>query len=532
MSSSTTPPQDSQPQNNLPSDTKKSLVVRALERIANAGNKLPDPLTLFVIMTAMVVVASAVFAGAEAEIMQRSGTAELKTVQSLLSSEGIRWMFLNAVKNFINFAPLGPVLTVMLGIGIAERTGFITMGLRLLVGSVPPNLITATLVFACVMSSMVADAGYIVLTPLGALLFAGLGRHPIAGLAAAYAGVSGGFSANLLITGLDPMLAALTGQAAQSIDPTYMVNATSNYYFMFASTILITIIGTLVTSKIVEPMLGPWDRSQASVEIEPPEEPTSQERRAFKISMIVAAVATLGIFLLGYLDSSPLRDVIKPGDPPIETLNSFFDSVEILIALLFLLPATVYGALIGLIKNDRDIAQMASDTMGTMGAYIVLAFIAGQFVAYFNWSNLGAVSAMRGAEALTHIGLTGIPLLIAFIAVSAAMNMFVGSASAKWAFMAPIFVPMMMMMGLSPELVQAGYRVGDSITNIITPLMPYLPIIIIFAQRYVKDIKMGTLLSTMLPYSVAFAISWVLMLVLWIVFNIPLGPGAPLTYPN
>lgn len=510
---------------------KKSFVIRSLERVADVGNKLPDPLTLFVIMTMVVVVVSALFAGSQAEVMQRSGVSELKSVRSLLGAEGIRWMFLSAVDNFINFAPLGPVLTVMLGIGIAERTGFITMGLRLLVGSVPPFLVTATLVFACVMSSMVADAGYVVLTPLGALLFAGIGRHPIAGLAAAYAGVSGGFSANLLITGLDPMLAALTGQAAQSIDPAYTVNATANYYFMVASTILITVVGTLVTSRIVEPMLGAWNPNDAGVEVQPPEEPSGAERRAFRIALLVAGGAAFGVFLLGYLESSPLRDAVEPGAPAIGALNSFFDSVEVLIALLFLLPAVVYGALVGMIKSDRDVAKMASDAMGTMGAYIVLAFIAGQFVAYFNWTNLGAVSAMRGAELLTEVGLTGLPLLIAFIAVSAFMNLFVGSASAKWAFMAPIFVPMMMMMGLSPELVQVAYRIGDSVTNIITPLMPYLPIIIVFAQRYVKGIRIGTLLSTMLPYSVAFGVFWVLMLVFWITFGLPLGPGAALDYP-
>ncbi len=203
-----------------------------------------------------------------------------------------------------------------------------------------------------------------------------------------------------------------------------------------------------------------------------------------------------------------------------------------LITLLFILPGIVYGILVGLVKNDRDVAAMASDSMGTMGAYIVLAFVAGQFVAYFNWTNLGAVRAVHGAELLKNIGLTGIPLLIAFLAVSALMNIFVGSASAKWAFMAPIFVPMLMLMGFSPEVVQAAYRVGDSVTNIITPLMPYLPIIIVFAQRYVKDIRIGTILSTMLPYSVAFSFFWVLMLIVWMVTGLELGPGVSTTYPN
>jgi aminobenzoyl-glutamate transport protein len=516
-------------------DAQKNIVVRLLEKIADAGNRLPDPLTLFVLMTVLVVIISAAFVGAEAEMIQRDGTTKLMVVKNLLSWEGIRWMFLSAIDNFTGFAPLGPVLTVMIGIGIAERTGFITMGLRMLVGAVPPSLITATLVFASVMSSMVADAGYIVLTPLGAMLFAGLGRHPLAGLAAAYAGVSGGFSANLLITGLDPMLSRLTGQAAQTIDPSYVVHATANYYFLVASTILITIVGTWVTTKVVEPMLGPWDPSDASVDIETPQDPTPEERRAFFRALAMAALVAAGIAVLGIWSGSPLRDAIGPDDPAVNALDSFFESIEVLIALLFIVPGIFYGIFTGMVKNDRDVANMASDSMATMGAYIVLAFIAGQFVAYFNWSNLGAVTAVRGAELLETLGLRGIPLLLAFIVVAAVMNLFVGSASAKWAFMAPIFVPMLMIgtadnPGLSPEVVQVAYRIGDSVTNIITPLMPYLPIIIVFAQRYIKDIRIGTILSTMLPYSIAFGIFWTLMLIVWMGLGIPLGPGVSTTY--
>lgn len=439
-------------------------------------------------------------------------------------------MFLNAIENFIGFAPLGPVLTVMLGIGIAERTGLVTMGLRILVASVPPGLITATLVFACVMSSMVADAGYIVLTPLGALIFAGLGRHPIAGLAAAYAGVSGGFSANLLITGLDPMLARLTGQAAQIIDPTYSVNATANYYFLVVSTIFVTIIGTWVTSRFVEPMLGEWDPSQAKEPLDKPGQPSGNERRHFFIALGVGVVVAAGIAWLGIWDGSPLRDSIEPGDPAVNALGSYFESVEVLIALLFVIPGIVYGVLNRSIKSDKDVAGMAAATMGTMGAYIVLAFVAGQFVAYFAWSNIGVVTAVQGAGLLSNIGLSGIWLLLAFMAVSAVLNLFVGSASAKWAFMAPIFVPMLMMMGLTPEATQAAYRVGDSVTNIVTPLMPYLPIIIVFAQRYVKDIQIGTILTVMLPYSVALSIGWGLLFVVWILVGLPLGPGVDVVY--
>ncbi|MFP4596696.1 MAG: AbgT family transporter [Persicimonas sp.] len=507
-------------------------LARWLQRLAKAGNRLPDPLTFFVLLAGTVVLASMAFDGTAVEVVQRTGETETKAVESLLSRDGIRWMLLHAIDNFINFAPLGPVLVVMLGIGVAERTGFITVGLRLLIQAVPSSLITATLVFAGVMSSMAADAGYVVLVPLGAVLFAGLGRHPLAGLAAAFAGVSGGFSANLLITGLDPMLARLTDQAAHTIDPAYSVNAVCNYYFMFASTFLVTAVGTWVTVKIVEPMLGEWTPEEAPEELDMDAAagPGTKEKRAFLTAMGVGVVLAGAMALLAAFPEAPLRDAIGPDDPTVNMFASFFEAIELLIMVLFLLPAIIYGVMVGKIKNDKDVAAMAGKAMGAMGVYIALAFVAGQFVAYFNHSNLGVVTAVRGAEFLEAMEFTGIPLLLSFLVVSALMNLFVGSASAKWAFMAPIFVPMMMMMGLSPETVQVTYRVGDSVTNIITPLMPYLPIIIVFAQKYDRKAGLGTLIAAMLPYSIAFGIAWTLMLVGWMWLGLPLGPGAEMFY--
>lgn len=501
-------------------------------KVAKVGNRLPDPLTLFVILAMVVIILSVIFNGAAADVVQRDGTTSKKVVESLLSGANIRWMLTNAVKNFINFAPLGPVLAVMIGIGVAERTGFITMGLRMLVRSVPNPLLTATLVFSGVMSSMVADAGYVVLTPLGAVLFAGLGRHPIAGLAAAFAGVSGGFSANLLITGLDPLLSKLTQSAAATIDPQYAagINATCNYYFMIASVFLITIVGTIVTNRVVEPMLGKYNPEDGEDVQTSSEEPSAKERAAFFKAMAAGALTVLLGALLVVPEGAPLRDAAKPGEPTIDQLHYFFESIEILITALFFVPGVVYGVLVGKIKNDKDIAKMASAAMSAMGAYIVLAFVAGQFVAFFNHTNLGAVSAVKGAGLLRDLGLTGIPLMLAFIVVSATMNLFVGSASAKWAFMAPIFVPMLMLSGLSPASVQAAYRVGDSVTNIISPLMPYLPIIIIFAQKYDRKAGLGTLVSAMLPYSIAFGLAWTVMLIIWFVTGAPLGPDAPMLY--
>lgn len=509
---------------------KHGPLVRALTAVERVGQKLPDPLTLFFGMALLVVLVSALTAGTNADVVQRSGDTVTMTVKSLLTFEGLRWMFTSAVDNFINFAPLGPVLTVMIGIGVAERTGFISMGLKVLVTRVPAGLLTATVVFAGVMSSMAADAGYVVLTPLGALLFASVRRHPLAGLAAAYAGVSGGFSANLLITGLDPMLAALTQQAAQTVDPAYTVNAASNYYFMVVSTLLVTVVGTVVTTRIVEPMLGSWDPSQGEGLDLSNQTPGPAEARAFGVSMMVGLVLSIGLVLLGVLPGAPLYDAIEPGEPAVNALETFFGSIEILVTIGFIIPGIVYGVMVGAVKSDKDLAKMMSDAMASMGAYVVLAFIAGQFVAYFNWTNLGAITAVKGAGVLQSIGLTGGPLMVAFLFVASMMNFLVGSASAKWAFMAPIFVPMLMQMGLSPEATQAAYRVGDSVTNIVSPLMPYLPIIIVFAQKYDKKAGMGTILAAMLPYSIALMCAWVVLLLGWVYLGLPLGPGASAFY--
>ena len=522
--------QDTSPQ--APSPEKRRGLVNFFIKLAELGNKLPDPLTLFVLLAVLVVILSVIMDGASVEMIQRDGSTQQKVVGSLLSSAGIKWMFTSAVDNFINFPPLGPVLAVMIGIGVAERTGFIAMGLRLLVRSVPGALLTSTLVFAGVMSSMVADAGYVVLTPLGAVLFAGLGRHPIAGLAAAFAGVSGGFSANLFITGLDPLLSKLTANAAAQLDPAYAatINPTCNYYFMVASVVLITVIGTLVTTKIVEPMLGQWNPEDGDGEAVVTDEPSADERRAFMFAVGSMVMAAVGIGLLVMPGFGPLLDPLKEGQPGINAYNSFFGAVEVLITILFIIPGIVYGVLTGAIRNDKDVAKIASAAMAAMGAYLVLAFVAGQFVAYFNHTNLGAITAVHGAEALKSVGLKGVPLLLAFVAVSSVMNLFVGSASAKWAFMAPIFIPMLMASGLSAPAVQAAYRVGDSITNIISPLMPYLPIIIIFAQKYDRKAGLGTLISAMLPYSIFFGLGWTVMLVVWFFAGIPLGPGAETLY--
>jgi aminobenzoyl-glutamate transport protein len=439
---------------------------------------------------------------------------------NLLDRQGFQNIVTKAVTNFTGFAPLGTVLVAMIGVGVAERSGLFAAALKGFVRSVPAWLITAALVFAGVNASLAVDAGYVILVPLGAVLFAQVGRHPIAGLAAAFAGVSGSFSANLFLTPLDPLLAGLTQEAARLYDKNYVVPATANYYFMIGSTFLLTLIGVAVNNWIVEPRLGRYQAQRdggADLLL-------AEERRGLIAAGFTVIVEIIGLLFLTLPHNALLRDAKG-------TLEPFFQGMVVLMSVGFLLPGIAYGIAARTIESNRDVGRMIEETLGTMGSYIALAFAASQFVAYFGWSNLGLILAVTGADLLRASGLSGIPLIVLFIFVCAAIDLFVASASAKWAVVGPVFVPMLMIMGYSPELTQAAYRIGDSFTNIITPLMPYMPLIIAFAQKYAPRIGLGTLLTLMLPYSVAFAIGWTVLLALWFLLGIPLGPGSGMVYP-
>jgi aminobenzoyl-glutamate transport protein len=511
--------------------TKRRGMIRFLDAVERIGNRLPDPITLFVLFAVMAVAASwiASMAGISAV---HPGTRETVEAVNLLSSEGVRRMFTGAVGNFTAFPPLGLVIVVIIGIGVTERSGLIATALSRLVSSVPPSMLTATIVFAGVMSSMAVDAGYVVLTPLGAMLFAAVGRHPLAGLAAAFAGVSGGFSANLLITSLDPLLAGLSQEAARLENPAYVVDPTANYYFMVASVVLLTVLGSFVTTRYVEPRMGKWVPEPG---LELPEMGelgmiAPAQRKGLRAAGITFLVSLVLMALLVVPPGAPLRAPEPANDTVVALIAPFLSSIVPLLMLLFLFTGIAYGVVAGTIRSDKDVARMSSESVALLGSYIVLAFVAAQFVAYFNWSNLGLILAINGAAGLKTIGFEGLPLLLSFVVVAAFINLFIGSASAKWAVMAPVFVPMLMLMGYSPEAVQVAYRVGDSTTNIITPLMQYFPVIIVFAQKYDRKTGLGTLISSMLPYSIVFMIGWLIMLSAWVLLDIPLGPGAPMTY--
>ncbi len=504
-------------------EKRRGFFQRFLDSIEKVGNKLPHPITLFAILALLVIIISAIVASFGISVEHPGEEGETVEVTSLLSKEGIRYLFESMVDNFIGFAPLGVVLATMLGIGIAERTGLISALLRGFVLSVPKTLITTGLVFAGVMSSVASDAGYVVLPPLGAVIFAALGRHPLAGLAAAFAGVSGGFSANLFLSATDAMLGELTIAATELMNGDYAatMNIAMNYWFIIVSTFLLTIVGAWVTEKIVEPRLGEYKGEHR----ESLENLNQTEKKGLKWAGLSVLITAVLISLLVVFPNAPLRtDDGGIIDSP------FMSSLVPIILILFFVPGLFYGIATKSIKNDKDVAEQLSDTMAAMGMFIVLAFTAGQFVAYFSETNMGLVLGVYGAEFLETINLDGIPLVISFILVVGFINLFIGSASAKWAMIAPVFVPMMMQLGYSPELTQMAYRIADSTTNIITPLMPYFAIIIAFAQRYDKKMGIGTMISVMLPYSIAFMIFWTIMLIVWMLFGIELGPGSPIIY--
>ena len=512
--------------------TKVSLYSRCLNGIERVGNSLPHPIILFAIFALAIVVISAVCAmlGVSATGNLISG-GELKettvTTVSLLTKDGLRYMFTSAVNNFTTYAPLGMVLVAMLGVGVAEQSGMINSLLKRVVSVTPARLLTPVIVFLGVMSNVASDAGYVILIPLGAMMFRACGRHPVAGLAAAFAGVSGGFSANLLIGTLDPMLAGITEAAVSILDPTYKVQVMGNYIFLFASTFLITILGTIVTDKVVEPRLGVYNDGETSGEDLSLTSVSESEKKALRAAGIAALVFVAVIVACCIPADSFFRNEAGEllGNTP------FVNSIVVLIALLFFIPGSAYGLKAGTFQNSASIAGAMSKSMADMGSFLALAFVSAQFINYFSYTKLGTIIALSGAAALESANIGLIPLMIIFVLFSAFMNLFMGSASAKWNILAPVFVPMFMLLGYSPELCQLAYRIGDSCTNIITPMMTYYAVIIMFAQRYDKKAGIGTITATMLPYSVAFIVSWTIMLIIWLTAGLPIGINTPIFYP-
>ncbi len=572
-----------------------SFVEKALDLIERVGNKLPDPAALFLLLLFVVWILSAILSTMTfAEIDPRSGKALV--INNQMTGTAIAAFLSNMVTTFTSFHPLGVVLVALLGVGVAEHTGFINASLKGLLSFTSPALLTPMIIFVGIISHTAADAGYVLVIPLGGVIFYSAGRHPLAGIAAAFAGVSGGFSANFIPASLDPLLAGLTQSGAQIINASYVVNPLSNWYFTASSTLMLVGVGWFLTDKIIEPRL----RKTAEIDGDPDEMPKMEELGVAERKGLIAGLAAMliGIGILVAVsipENSPMRsapgfrvsqasvdrlrasgvpdDVLAKAAPIVgqeifgktaydnalktrlgeENAKKYGEafqqnaepvspqltassaplmlSIVSLIFLLFLIPGIVHGYVAGTVKSHKDIVQGMSKTMSTMGYYIVLAFFASLFIAAFGQSNLGALLALKGAGALQSLALPPQVTIIGIILLTAFVNLLIGSASAKWALLAPIFVPLLMQLGMSPELAQAAYRIGDSTTNIITPLMPYFPLVVVFAQRYVKNTGIGTLVSLMLPYTVVFMITWIIFLIIYWALGIPLGIQAPYTYP-
>ncbi|RUO30632.1 aminobenzoyl-glutamate transporter [Aliidiomarina sedimenti] len=513
---------------------KRGAFTRFLDTVEWLGNLLPHPVTLFALFCVFVVVASGIasFFGLSVADPRPATLGQEIAVNNLLSAEGLRYIVSNLVTNFTQFPPLGVVLVALLGVGIAERSGLLSALMRGMVMNASPRMVTVTIVFAGVVSNTASELGYVVLVPLAAMIFHSLGRHPLAGLAAAFAGVSAGYSANLFIGTVDPLLAGFTTSAAQLIDPTYEVGPEMNWFFMFVSTFLIAVLGWLVTEKIVEPKLGKYNPKDMDPDADIDENVKMENlTRTEKSGLIWAGVTFAALIGLLALTVVPEWGILRDPETGSVSGSPFLRGIVVFIFITFAIPGFVYGFVTKVMRTDRDVINAMAASMSTMGLYIVLVFFAAQFVAFFGWTNFGTILAVNGANFLQTINLTGPGVFVLFILMCAFVNLMLGSASAQWAVTAPIFVPMLMLIGYAPELIQAAYRIGDSVTNIITPMMSYFGLILAVAARYQKNLGIGTLISIMLPYSMVFLVGWIMLFYTWVfLFGLPVGPGAATYY--
>lgn len=499
---------------------KRNYFNSILDTIEKVGNKLPHPATLFFIMAVIVAVISAIGAALDLSAIHPA-TGKTIEVRNLLSADGIRWIYTNVEHNFVKFPPLGLVLVIMIGIGVAEGSGLFTVLVKQLVLGAPKRLVTYAVIVAGIFSHLASEVGYVILIPLGAMIFHALGRHPMAGFAAAFCGVSAGFGSNFIIGSVDPILAGLSTSAAQIIDPDMYINPLVNYFFMVVSAVMVTFVGAWVTEKVVEPRLGKYSGAAEALNVEGI---TAIEKRGLKYAGLATLIFLVAMAMTIIPEDGLLRDPETGG-----VLRSpLFSGIVVALMFLFFVPGIVYGITVGTIKNDRDVIKHMTNSMKGLAGYIVLVFFAAQFIYWFNYSNLGLILAINGAEFLKSVGFTGLPLIIGFILLSAFLNLFMGSASAKWAILAPVFIPMFMLLDFHPGLTQASFRIGDSVTNVITPMMSYFALIVTYAQRYDEKYGIGTIISLMIPYTLIFLLAWIVIITIWVLTGLPLGFDGPL----
>ena len=497
--------------------------------VERTGNRLPDPVFLFVwfILALVAISVAGSVAGWSAahpvDIDPDTGAPQIVAVESLLSRENLRLLLTLVPETFTHFAPLGYVLTVMLGAGVAERSGLFSTAMRASMANVPLFWMTPAVALVSMLGNHAADAAFVVMIPLAAIIYHSAGRHPLVGIAASFAGVSGGFSANLLPGQLDALLLGITEAAVQTVFGDYTANIAGNWYFIAALTIAYLPVIWYVTDRIIEPKFGSY-RAPPDVPVkdDPDDEVTADQKLGLRLAglSVLALVALWAFLVLG-----PNPPLIDETAPPEGRLTPFYRSLLPFFLLVFLVPGWVYGRAAGTIPDHRKLVEMMSGAMKDMAYYLVLTFAAAHFVAMFAWSNMGLVLAVNGADVLRSSGMPAWAMLVAVLIFGGLLNLLIGSASAKWAVLAPVFVPMLMLLGISPEMATAAYRVGDSATNIVTPLMVYFPLMLVFAQRWVPSFGLGSLTAMMMPYLVGIGIAGIAITVGWAVLDLPLGPG-------
>ena len=539
------------------------LMERILGAIERGGNKMPNPAILFVYLCVIVIILSALLAWADIsvtyqvakpppipvdEVVQGGSTQpsgglpnasvqegdytivdQTAAVQSLLSADGVRFMFTSFVANFRNFAAVAIILVVMIGVGLAEAAGLIGALIRKLVSVSSAAMLTPIIIFIGVLSSVASDAGYLVLIPLGAAAFKSVGRNPLAGVAAAFAGVAAGFGVNFLITPLDGVLTEITNDASGLVDPESSIDLAANLYFGIASTILVTLVMTFVSVRIVERSLGAHDPAHESDDEsldadKGPEVSAEAEARGLRFASFATLGVLVAIGLLTFLPDAPLRDPVTGdiiGDSP------FMDSLIVIITIIFFAAGLAYGRGAGTMRTTDEVLASITKSWAGLASLLFLFLLIAQFIAYFNYSNMAQVAAVKLGDWLEEANIGVVWLLIGFVFVTMLVDFIMPAAIAKWAILAPIFIPLFMRLDVAPQTVLAAYRVGDSPANVITPLMAYFPLIVIFTQRYKKDAGIGTVVAMMLPYVLILTVAWTLFFVAWYLIGIPLGPGSP-----
>jgi aminobenzoyl-glutamate transport protein len=498
---------------------RKSPFYRFLDWVERVGNKLPDPFTMFVALIVIVLALSFVLAKLNVQIKHPTKD-QMVMAKNLLSGDGLKFMFVNVTKNFVGFAPLGLVLTMMLGIGLAEQVGLMNAFMKRFIIGAPKQLLVTAIILIGICGNLASDASIIIIPPLAGAIFYGAKRNPLVGIAIGYSACCAGFTANLLIVGTDALLAGITQEAAKIIDANVTVNPAVNYFFMFVSTILLTVAGVWVSAGL-EKRMGTYTPKAGFKVEETSMEVTAEEKKGLR----AAGIATLIYWVIVVAFLIPKKSFLrnpKGGLVP----SPFLDSIIALIFLWFVVIGIAYGRKLGKIKGGGDVARHMTSAIKDMGSYIVLVFVIAQFTAYFNWTNLGLILAISLSNLLKAWNFTGIPMVLLVIIFTSFVNLFIGSGSAKWALLAPIFVPMFMMVGYSPAFAQCAYRIGDSTTNALTPLFPYFPILLGFLKRYDDDVGIGTVMSMTVPFTLVFGLVWLVQIVVWMIFKLPLGPGA------